>query len=122
MIASPASSTRHSTPAQTAILLFAKCVLTLVAAFWAWFAAMHLFGNDEGARQGSLLPVLLITTSMALIATSSWVIPRAGGVMAILGACAAAYFFRGPWGSFGIALPIALTGLTIFILSGRRHS
>lgn len=101
----------------------AKTLITLIAAFSTWFALMQLFGNDEGARRGSFIPVTLMTMSLALIATTSWIIPRLGGVLAIIGACVAGYLFRaGPWGLFGIAVPLAVLGTTIIVSSLRPRT
>lgn len=97
----------------------AKVLLTCVAGFWTWFALMHLFGTDEGASKGSLVPVTLLSMSLALIATTCWVIPRVGGVLAIFGGIAMALIFRGAWGIGAMAAPLTVLGAVILVMSLR---
>lgn len=122
MIATPSASAPRPPALKRSVVLVTQIGLSLVAAFWFWFAAMHLFGNDEGARKDSFIPVTIVTMSLALITASSWIVPRLGGVLAIIGACAAAYFFRGVWGELAVALPIGVAGLLLVFFSGNRAS
>jgi hypothetical protein len=94
----------------------AQVVVSLVTAFWTWFAVS--VGLSEG--RPALMPVLGITLPLLTIAALAWKFPRVAGVLAIIASVASAIIFHhpAPWGM--MALPLAISGVTLLVVRPRR--
>lgn len=91
--------------------------MTLVAAFWCWFAGTHLFSEGSSA-----VPyVARIVGPFVLLVVVAWKWPKVGGLMAIAGGVFAAWYFPHPAPRLMMALPLVLAGVTLIVMGRRAH-
>ena len=103
--------TDRLTTATPALRWGCTVLLSACVGFWSWFAIAS--GSSDGPE--SYAPAAIFVGSLATLLLSGVFAPRIGGVLAVLAAAFAAWFFDSTAARLMLALPLALAGLGLAI-------